>query len=192
MSHRPSASGSALTLFGVCGTPVVRDCFRHCYPGDVQPISAQVDLILIAPAIADTSRACRRVVPMTSLLRRSVRSGSGLVAPRGTPACGATPLPWRTSHAPGDVYQLIAPVKGVWPQKKKEANRGIVRLADPAAIAAEVLREIVPRAYLAGLRVVFTAGPRREDLDPFPRFLSTAPASTVVAIAERDAAWCPR
>jgi phosphopantothenoylcysteine decarboxylase/phosphopantothenate--cysteine ligase len=68
-----------------------------------------------------------------------------------------------------------------------ERESGVGRLAEPATIVAEALRAARRRTSLAGRKVVVTAGPTREPIDPV-RYLSNGSSGKMgFAIAEAAA-----
>ena len=67
-----------------------------------------------------------------------------------------------------------------------ERESGIGRLAEQEAILAALDAALAPSAQLAGLRVLITAGPTREPLDPV-RFLSNASTGTIGIELAREA-----
>jgi phosphopantothenoylcysteine decarboxylase/phosphopantothenate--cysteine ligase len=174
-----------LTLSGICGTPVIRDMFDAAYPGEVHvDLGRTVDLVLIAPATADTLArlAQGRADDVVAALALSAACPV-LVAPAMHSRMWRHPATQRnvaTLLADGRI-KLIGPVEG--PLASGES--GIGRLAEPADIADAALREIATARDLGGLRVVVTAGPTVEDLDPV-RFLSNRSSGRMgFAIAER-------
>ncbi len=177
----------ALTLSGICGTPVVRDMFDAAYPGEVHvDLGRSVDLVLIAPATADTLArlAQGRADDIVAALVLSAACPV-LVAPAMHTRMWRHPATQRnvaTLLSDGRI-KLIGPVEGAL----ASGESGIGRLADPADIVTAALREIGAARDLAGLRVVVTAGPTVEDLDPV-RFLSNRSSGRMgFAIAERAA-----
>jgi phosphopantothenoylcysteine decarboxylase/phosphopantothenate--cysteine ligase len=79
--------------------------------------------------------------------------------------------------------RFIGPVEG----PLASGERGVGRLAEPAEIAGGIFAALSP-ADLTGMRLVVTAGPTVEDLDPV-RFLSNRSSGRMgFAIAERAAA----
>ncbi|HEX7466643.1 MAG TPA: bifunctional phosphopantothenoylcysteine decarboxylase/phosphopantothenate--cysteine ligase CoaBC [Usitatibacter sp.] len=176
-----------LTLSGICGTPVVRDMFATSYPGEVHvDLGRKVDLVLIAPATADTLArlAQGRADDIVAALALSAACPV-LVAPAMHTRMWRHPATQRnvaTLLADGRI-KLIGPVEGAL----ASGESGMGRLADPADIVAVALREMRAARDLAGLRIVVSAGPTVEDLDPV-RFLSNRSSGRMgFAVAERAA-----
>jgi phosphopantothenoylcysteine decarboxylase/phosphopantothenate--cysteine ligase len=79
--------------------------------------------------------------------------------------------------------EMVGPVKG----EVATGEVGVGRMAEPEVIAAQLLSYCVPQD-LVGLRIVVTAGPTAEDLDP-ARYLSNRSSGKMgFAVAERAAA----
>jgi phosphopantothenoylcysteine decarboxylase/phosphopantothenate--cysteine ligase len=179
--------GSA-TLAGICGRVVHRDMFDAHAAGELH-----VELAAHADAIA--------VVPATAELLADLAQGRAGDLVRATLLCAECPVvaapamhPRMWSHpatarnvrqlaADGRV-ELVGPVAG----EVASGDQGLGRMAEPAEIAAAVLARIAARHDLAGLRIVVSAGPTVEDLDP-ARFLSNRSSGKMgFAVAARAAA----
>ncbi|AHG90856.1 phosphopantothenoylcysteine decarboxylase/phosphopantothenate/cysteine ligase [Gemmatirosa kalamazoonensis] len=81
-------------------------------------------------------------------------------------------------------YTVLDPDEG--PLAAGEGS-GPGRMPEPETILAHVARQLEPRAALAGKRVLVTAGPTREAIDPV-RFISNH-SSGRMGVAIADAAW---
>jgi phosphopantothenoylcysteine decarboxylase/phosphopantothenate--cysteine ligase len=149
-------------------------------------LAAEADLVLLVPATADVLArlAAGRADDLVTALALCAK-GPVLAAPAMHPRMWAHPATARNVAAletDGRV-QLIGPVFG----EVASGERGLGRMAEPAAIAAAALSRLAPRD-LAGLRLVVTAGPTLEDLDPV-RFLGNRSTGKMgFAVAERAAA----
>jgi phosphopantothenoylcysteine decarboxylase/phosphopantothenate--cysteine ligase len=195
-----------LTLSGICGRAVVRDMFDPGYSGEVHvDLGQNVDLVLIAPATADmlARLATGRADDIVTALALSAKCPV-LVAPAMHARMWHHPATQRniaTLRADGRV-KLVGPVEG--PLASGESGMG--RLAEPDDIVTEALvlltesrlaasaspalqrESVAPRRDLAGFRLVVTAGPTVEDLDPV-RFLSNRSSGRMgFAVAARAAA----
>jgi phosphopantothenoylcysteine decarboxylase/phosphopantothenate--cysteine ligase len=194
-------------LSGICGRAVVRNMFDPGYSGEVHvDLGESVDLVLIAPATADVLArlAAGRADDIVTALALSAKCPV-LVAPAMHTRMWDHPATQRnvaTLRSDGRV-QLVGPVDG--PLASGESGMG--RLAEPDAIVTAALlamagqrdrvqrdpsgqvppRQTAPRD-LQGYRVVVTAGPTVEDIDPV-RFLSNRSTGRMgFAVAERAAA----
>jgi phosphopantothenoylcysteine decarboxylase / phosphopantothenate---cysteine ligase len=186
-----------LTLSGICGTAVVRDMFDPSYSGEVHvDLGQNVDLVLIAPATADmlARLAAGRANDIVTALALSAKCPV-LAAPAMHARMWHHPATQRnvaTLRADGRV-KLVGPVEG--PLASGESGMG--RLAEPDAIVTAALLSLAEgragsRATaerdLTGFRLVVSAGPTVEDLDPV-RFLSNRSSGRMgFAVAERAAA----
>jgi phosphopantothenoylcysteine decarboxylase/phosphopantothenate--cysteine ligase len=177
----------ALTLSGICGRAVVRDMFDPSYSGEVHvDLGQSVDLVLIAPATADVLArlAGGRADDIVTALALSAKCPV-LAAPAMHARMWHHPATQRnvaTLRADGRV-RLVGPVDG--PLASGESGMG--RLAEPDAIVTAALLLMAGQRDLAGFRVVVTAGPTVEDLDPV-RFLSNRSTGRMgFAVAERAA-----
>lgn len=81
-------------------------------------------------------------------------------------------------------YRLLEPAVG--PLAQGEGS-GAGRLPEPETIAAHVERLVAPASLLTGRRIVVTAGPTREAVDPV-RYVSNH-SSGKMGIAIAEAAW---
>ncbi|WP_437295195.1 bifunctional phosphopantothenoylcysteine decarboxylase/phosphopantothenate--cysteine ligase CoaBC [Sorangium sp. So ce426] len=176
-----------MTLSGLCGEPVRDTMWDPGFAGELHvALAAEADLVLLAPATADVIArlAAGRADDLVTALALCAR-GPVLAAPAMHPRMWAHPATARnvaTLEADGRV-QLVGPVFG----EVASGERGLGRMAEPAAIAAAAFSRLAPRD-LAGLRVVVTAGPTLEDLDPV-RFLGNRSTGKMgFAVAERAAA----
>ena len=190
-----------LTLSGICGRAVVRDMFDPGYSGEVHvDLGQNVDLVLIAPATADmlARLATGRADDIVTALALSAKCPV-LVAPAMHARMWHHPATQRnvaTLRADGRV-KLVGPVEG----PLASGDSGMGRLAEPDDIVTEALvllsegrmassaaATVAAKRDLAGFRLVVTAGPTVEDLDPV-RFLSNRSSGRMgFAVAERAAA----
>ncbi|MFT3922345.1 MAG: bifunctional phosphopantothenoylcysteine decarboxylase/phosphopantothenate--cysteine ligase CoaBC [Myxococcales bacterium] len=174
-----------VTFTGLTGTPPVLDLWDASYAGEVHvELAAWAEAIVVAPATAN-------------LLARAA-AGMADDAVLATLRCADVPLlvapamhhrMWKskaTQRALGlledDGYAVVGPVHG----KLASGEEGFGRMSEPEAIADAVEQLFAPRVQdLVGLRVLVSAGPTVEDLDPV-RFLSNRSSGRMgYAIAER-------
>jgi phosphopantothenoylcysteine decarboxylase/phosphopantothenate--cysteine ligase len=175
------------TLSGISGEPVHEDMWDPSYAGEKHvDLAREADLVLIVPATADllARLAQGRADDLLTALCLCAR-GPVLAAPAMHPRMWTHPATQRnvaTLRADGRVA-LIGPVEG----EVASGERGPGRMAEPEEIAAVALSRLAPRD-LEGKRIVVTAGPTVEDLDPV-RFLGNRSTGKMgFAIAERAAA----
>jgi phosphopantothenoylcysteine decarboxylase/phosphopantothenate--cysteine ligase len=176
----------AETLAGIAGAAVIRDMFDESYPGELHvDLARTVDLLLVVPATADmiARLASGRADDIVTALALCFE-GPVVLAPAMHSRMWTHPATRRnvaTLEADARV-RWVGPVSG--PLASGES--GVGRLADPTQIASVTMLALGP-GDLEGLRVVVTAGPTVEDLDPV-RFIGNRSSGKMgFAIAERAA-----
>ena len=175
------------TLAGITGKPVAIDMWDPTSPGEVHiALADDVDLVAIVPATADilARLANGRADDLVTALVLCAR-GPVLAAPAMHPRMWEHPATQRnvSDLASQKRIALVGPVLG----DVASGDFGVGRMADPARIVAAIAAMLSPRD-LAGLRIVVTAGPTHEDIDPV-RFLGNRSSGKMgFAIAERAAA----
>lgn len=176
-----------MTLSGLCGEPVREDMWDPSFAGELHvELARMADVVLLVPATADllARLADGRAEGLVTALALCAR-GPVLAAPAMHPRMWSHPAMQRNVAriAEQGRVELVGPVDG----EVASGERGVGRMADPADIAAAVLSKASPRD-LAPLRVIVTAGPTIEDIDPV-RFLGNRSTGKMgFAIAERAAA----
>ncbi|MSP24118.1 MAG: bifunctional phosphopantothenoylcysteine decarboxylase/phosphopantothenate--cysteine ligase CoaBC [Myxococcales bacterium] len=171
------------TLAGITGERVRRDMFEHGLAGELHvELASSAAAIVVVPATAElvASLAQGRA---SDLLRATVLCAKVpvLVCPAMHPRMWGHPATRRNvAQIIEDGIQLVGPVHG----EVCSGEIGEGRMAEPEAIAAAVLARITSRD-LEGLRLVVSAGPTIEDLDP-ARYLSNRSSGKMgYAVAER-------
>lgn len=174
------------TFSGITGEPVLEDMFDPTFAGEKHvELGRNADLVLIVPATADllARLATGRADDLTTALVLCA-SCPILAAPAMHPRMWAHPATKRnvaTIQADGRVT-FVGPVDG----DVASGERGMGRLAEPEEIVRAALSHFETRD-LIGLRIVITAGPTVEDLDPV-RFLGNRSTGKMgFALAERAA-----
>jgi phosphopantothenoylcysteine decarboxylase / phosphopantothenate---cysteine ligase len=176
-----------LTLAGIAGEVVATDMWDASFPGELHVrLAERADLVAIVPATADVlSRLAHgRAADLVTALALCAR-GPVLAAPAMHPRMWEHPATVRNVAELAEQKRviLVGPVRG----EVASGDVGLGRMAEPAAIAAAITAALSPRD-LAGVRLVVTAGPTLEDLDPV-RFLGNRSSGKMgFAIAERAAA----
>lgn len=175
------------TFTGLCGEVARDDMWDAQFSGELHiHLATQADVVVVAPATADAMArfASGRADDLMTAVVLCAR-GPVLVAPAMHPrmfAHPATQRNLRTLQQDGRVT-LVGPVVG--PVANGEIGLG--RMAEPSDIVAAALG-LVGLRDLAGCRVVVSAGPTVEDIDPV-RFLSNRSSGRMgYAIAARAAA----
>ncbi|HEU4537013.1 MAG TPA: bifunctional phosphopantothenoylcysteine decarboxylase/phosphopantothenate--cysteine ligase CoaBC, partial [Polyangiaceae bacterium] len=187
MTARAEAFLGAATLSGLTGEPVRRDMWDASFAGEMHvALAKQSDVIVLAPATADllARLAAGRADDLLTALAL-VAECPVLIAPAMHPSMWGHPATRRNVaqlEADGRV-RLVGPVAG----PVASGDVGLGRMAEPSLIADEALALLGPRD-LRGLRIVVSAGPTVEDIDPV-RFLSNRSSGQMgFAIAKAAAA----
>ncbi|MFO0612442.1 MAG: bifunctional phosphopantothenoylcysteine decarboxylase/phosphopantothenate--cysteine ligase CoaBC [Polyangiaceae bacterium] len=175
----------AQTLSGLTGEPAYGEMFDASYAGEVHvDLANRADAIVLVPATADllARLAAGRADDLVTALVLSARCPV-LAAPAMHPRMWAHAATQRNVRTLEEQLTFVGPVNG----EVASGEAGVGRMADPEDIARAVLARLHPRRDLEGKRLVVTAGPTVEDLDPV-RFLSNRSTGKMgFAIAERAA-----
>jgi len=183
-----------VTLAGITGEPVATDMWDPSFSGEMHvAIAARADVIVIVPATADLLARLAQgraddLVTATVLCAR----GPVLAAPAMHPRMWQHPATQRNVAelaAQGRV-QLVGPVEGL----VASGESGIGRMEEPAEIVKAI--EAVLRAGtgtgtsrdLRGRRVLVTAGPTHEAIDPVRYLGNRSSGKMGFAIAARAVA----
>jgi phosphopantothenoylcysteine decarboxylase/phosphopantothenate--cysteine ligase len=184
------------TLAGICGESVKTDMFDPAWPGEMHvDLATRADAILVVPATADVLArlAHGRADDLVTAIALCAK-GNLLVAPAMHPRMWDHPTTKRNVEELARLGRvtLIGPVDGL----VASGEQGLGRMAEPEAIVrglVETLRGAQPetpagtsgRRDLVGLKLVVTAGPTVEDLDPV-RFVGNRSSGKMgFAVAER-------
>lgn len=176
-----------LTLAGLTGESVFRSMWDDGYPGEMHvALAREADAIVIVPATADliARLAQGRADDLVTALAL-VGDKPLLVAPAMHPSMWSHPATKRNvAQLDGDGrVEWLGPVEG----PVASGDVGMGRMMAPAQIVEAVQMRLTPRD-LNGLKVVITAGPTAEDLDPV-RFLTNRSTGKMgFALARRAAA----
>ena len=176
-----------VTLAGITGEAVAMDMWDASFAGEMHVrLADRADLVAIVPATADVLArlAQGRADDLVTALALCAR-GPVLAAPAMHPRMWEHPATKSNvaSLATQGRVTLVGPTLG----EVASGDTGMGRMAEPQAVFAAILAALSPRD-LAGLRVVLTAGPTVEDIDPV-RFLGNRSSGKMgFAVAERAAA----
>jgi phosphopantothenoylcysteine decarboxylase / phosphopantothenate---cysteine ligase len=185
-----------VTLSGVCGEPVAGDMWDPAFPGELHVQLAQrADVVAIVPATADVLArlAQGRADDLVTALGLCAR-GPVVAAPAMHPRMWEHPATQRNvaELARQGRVTLIGPVSG----EVASGETGMGRMAEPGAVFEAIAAHLAAAGSgagsgagdLTGLRVVVTAGPTLEDVDPV-RFLGNRSSGKMgFALAGRAAA----
>jgi phosphopantothenoylcysteine decarboxylase/phosphopantothenate--cysteine ligase len=177
-----------VTLSGICGEAVASDMWDPAFAGELHvALADQADAVLIAPATADVLArlAEGRADDLVTALALCAREVPVLAAP------AMHPRMWSHPAMQANVRELARQgrVSLVGPESGAVASGdvGMGRMSEPQAIVDALDAMLSPRD-LEGVRVVVSAGPTLEDLDPV-RFLGNRSSGKMgFAVAERAAA----
>jgi phosphopantothenoylcysteine decarboxylase/phosphopantothenate--cysteine ligase len=154
-----------LTLAGICGEPVAADMWDVSFAGEMHvALARRADAVAIVPATADVLArlAQGRADDLVAALALCAR-GPVLAAPAMHPRMWLHPATQRNvaELASQRRVSLVGPEHG----PVASGEMGLGRMADPAEIAAALANLLSPHD-LSGFRLIVTAGPTLEDLDP--------------------------
>ena len=180
----------AVTLAGITGEPVATEMWDPAFPGEMHvSLAGRADVLVIVPATADLLARLAQgraddLVTATALCAR----GPVLVAPAMHPRMWTHPATQRNVEelARQGRVTMVGPVDG--PVASGES--GIGRMAEPDAIV-DAIRRALPgtgERDLEGRRVVVTAGPTHEAIDPVRYLGNRSSGKMGFAIAARAAA----
>lgn len=174
------------TFAGLTGRPCHTDMFAPGSGGELHvDLAKQADAIVVAPASADllARLAQGRADDLVAALVLAAECPV-LIAPAMHPTMWSQAAVERNvAQLQGDGKKLVGPAFG----EVASGDSGYGRMAEPDQIVAAVI-ELFAERPLAGRRVVVTAGPTEEALDPV-RYLSNRSSGRMgFAIAEQAAA----
>ncbi len=179
-----------VTLSGITGSPVASDMWDPSFPGEMHvALSDLADLIAIVPATADmlARLAQGRADDLVSALALSARSPV-LCAPAMHPRMWAHPATRRNVEELREQGRVIfcGPVEG----PVASGDVGMGRMAEPEQIVAAIAKALSPRGPgdLAGKRLLITAGPTHEAIDPVRYLGNRSSGKMGFALASRAAA----
>lgn len=173
-----------LSLSAVTEEAVATDMWDPKHPGEMHvQLADQADLVLVAPATADflSRMAQGRADDVASALVLSAR-GPVVVAPAMHPRMWSHPATQRNvARITGDGVLVLGPVHG----EVASGEVGLGRMLEPADIASALGRVLA--RDLSGLKLLVTAGPTYEDLDPVRFFGNRSTGRMGFAVARQAA-----
>lgn len=161
----------APTLHALTGHPCPVDVFDEPYPGQIAHIylAQNCDLFVIAPASMDVIARLAHGLASDMLTASALAAKAPLlVAPAMNSAMWENPATQtniETLRRYG--YHFVEPATG----RLACRTEGIGKLADVQDILTAIRSHLTRTSSLAGKRILITAGPTREPLDPV-RFIS--------------------
>jgi phosphopantothenoylcysteine decarboxylase/phosphopantothenate--cysteine ligase len=177
----------ALTFAGITGEPAVSELFDPRYPGEVHvELGGWAEAIVIAPATANLiARAAAGMADDVVLATLSCAACPVFFAPAMHTRMWLHPATRRNFETvTRDGARILGPVVGAL----ASGEQGPGRMCEPVEIVDALERYLVGTKDLRGLKLLVTAGPTVEDVDPV-RFLGNRSTGKMgFAIAERAAA----
>jgi phosphopantothenoylcysteine decarboxylase/phosphopantothenate--cysteine ligase len=175
----------APTFAGLTGESVFSEMFAPDLPGEPHVELAKTsDLVLVVPATADAIArlAGGRADDLTSALALCARCPL-LIAPAMHPSMWSHPATSRNVAAlVANGVRFVGPVAG----EVASGDVGMGRMAEPDDIVAAATALLAP-GPLRGVRMLVTAGPTNEDIDPVRYIGNRSSGKMGFAIAERAA-----
>jgi phosphopantothenoylcysteine decarboxylase/phosphopantothenate--cysteine ligase len=177
----------AVTFEALTGRPVHTELVAEGHALDHIKLARGASLIVVAPATADfLSRAASgRADDLLTACLLAADSPVFLVPAMNDRMWAHPQTAANVAHLRSLGYTVLDPETG--PLASPQEGAGPGRMPDPERIFAHVGRLLEARTALAGRRVLVTAGPTREALDPV-RFLSNH-SSGKMGVAIAEAAW---
>ncbi|MFW6050235.1 MAG: bifunctional phosphopantothenoylcysteine decarboxylase/phosphopantothenate--cysteine ligase CoaBC [Myxococcota bacterium] len=175
-----------VTLTGLTGHPAVVDLWDPSYAGEVHvELGGWAHAVVVAPATMNLmARAAAGMADDAVLATVACTEGPVIYAPAMHARMWRSPATRRVvGQLQADGARLVGPVEG--PLASGETGMG--RMAEPGAIA-DAVEAALTAPDLAGRRLLVTAGPTHEDLDPV-RFVGNRSSGRMgFALAHRAAA----
>lgn len=175
-----------MTFAGITGEPAAVDLWDPAYPGEVHvELSEWAHAIVVAPATANLmARAVAGMADDVVLATLSCADCPVFFVPAMHERMWGAAATQRNAHRlREDGVRFIGPVQG----ELASGQQGWGRMSEPADIVEALESQLGPHD-LRGLRILISAGPTVEDLDPV-RFLSNRSSGRMgYALARRAAA----
>jgi phosphopantothenoylcysteine decarboxylase/phosphopantothenate--cysteine ligase len=193
MTKAAEAFVTPLSVGTIAGGKVFSDLFDRHNEHDVGHIrlAREADLVLVAPASADImARIAGGFAPDLATAILLATRAPVLLAPAMNPAMWDNPATQRNvARLRHDGARFVGPARG---EMAESGEAGLGRMSEPADIVAaveEILGGAAPgRGPLAGVRMVVTAGPTHEPLDPVRYIANRSSGKQGFAIAAAAAA----
>ncbi|MCW5714588.1 MAG: bifunctional phosphopantothenoylcysteine decarboxylase/phosphopantothenate--cysteine ligase CoaBC [Bauldia sp.] len=193
MTKAAEAFVTPLSVGTIAGGKVFSDLFDRNDEHDVGHIrlAREADLVLVAPASADMmAKVAGGFAPDLATAVLLATRAPVLFAPAMNPAMWANPATQRNvARLRDDGARFVGPARG---EMAESGEAGLGRMSEPADIVAAVeaiLGGAAPgQGPLAGIRMIVTAGPTHEPLDPVRYIANRSSGKQGFAIAEAAAA----
>ncbi len=176
-----------LALETIAATPVVTDMFNRETPWEVEHIALakKADAFLVAPASANfLGKAAHGIADDMLTTTILATHAPILVAPAMNSAMYLNPVVQENIQLlQKRGYRFISPGEG----RLACGDTGVGRLAEVEDIVSAVLDALNPRQDLAGVRLLVSAGPTQEALDPVRYITNRSSGKMGYAIAQAAA-----
>lgn len=175
----------SVTFEALTGRPVLHELIADGHALDHIRLAKAAELVVVAPATADfLARAAHGHANDLLAACLLATTAPVLVVPAMNDRMWANPAVQANCAALRAMGMAVLE-PGVGPLASPDEGAGQGRMQEPETIVAHAARLLEPRAKLAGKRVVVTAGPTQEPIDPV-RYLtnhSTGKMGTALAAA---------
>jgi phosphopantothenoylcysteine decarboxylase/phosphopantothenate--cysteine ligase len=177
---------SALTIEALTGRPAHQGLFDADRALEHIKLAKAADAIVVAPATADflARAASGQAGDLLTAVLLATRAPVLLVPAMNDQMWAHPQTRKNVEHLRSLGYRVLEPAEGMLAAGEGE---GPGRMPEPEVIFAHVARLLEPDGALAGRRVLVTAGPTREPIDPV-RFISNH-SSGRMGTAIASAAW---
>ena len=177
----------SVTFEALTGRPVHTVLIGDGHALDHIRLAREADLIVVAPATADfLARAAHgHADELLSATLLAAECPVLLVPAMNDKMWANASVRANCAALAAQGKQILEP--GVGPLASPDEGAGQGRMQEPETIVAHCARLLTPKGKLAGKRVVVTAGPTREPLDPVRYLSNHSTGKQGVALAE--AAW---
>ncbi|MGV8840336.1 MAG: bifunctional phosphopantothenoylcysteine decarboxylase/phosphopantothenate--cysteine ligase CoaBC [Bauldia sp.] len=192
MTKAAEAFVTPLSVGALAGGKVFSDLFDRDDEHDVGHIrlAREADLVLVAPASADVmAKAAGGFAPDLATAILLATRAPVLLAPAMNPAMWQNPATQRNvARLRDDGVRFVGPARG---EMAETGEAGLGRMSEPPEIVAAVeaiLGAETKRGPLAGVRILVTAGPTHEPIDPVRYIANRSSGKQGFAIAAAAAA----
>ena len=177
----------AVTFEALTGRPVHTELVAEGHALDHIKLAAAADLLIVAPATADflSRAAAGRADDLLAACLLAARAPVLLVPAMNDVMWAHKQTAANVVHLRSLGYTVLDPPTG--PLASPQEGTGPGRMPEPEAIVGRAARLLENGSAFAGRRVVVTAGPTREAIDPV-RYISNH-SSGKMGVALAEAAW---
>ena len=177
----------AVTFEALTGRPVHTELVAEGAALDHSRLAQVAELVVVAPATADflARAAAGRSDDLLAACLLATKAPVLLVPAMNDMMWAHQQTITNVAHLRSLGYTVLDPDTG--PLASPQEGAGAGRMPEPDTIFAQIGRMLEPKGVLNGKRVVVTAGPTRESLDPV-RFLSNH-STGKMGVAIAAAAW---